>query len=84
MILQVNKDTKDVGTKKRYEDHIEISIVREMEDFVVAQINTSQIHLFFDKKFKEEYDDYNKDNQDFLIHSVYLLNDTGRTIKKLI
>lgn len=84
MILQVNKDTKDVGAKERCEDYIEISNVREMKGFIVAQINNTQIYLFFDKKFKAEYDDYNKDNLDFLIDSVYLLDNTGKTIKKLM
>ena len=84
MILQVNKDTKDVGTKERCEDYIEISNVREMKGFIVAQTNKTQIYLSFDKKFKTGYDDYNRDNLDFLIDSVYLLNDTGRTIKKIM
>lgn len=84
MILQVNKVKKDVETKELYEDYIEISSVREFKDFIVGQINTAQIYLFFDKKFKEDYGDYNRDNLDFLICSVYLLNDTGKTIKRLI
>lgn len=84
MILQVNKDTKDLEAKERCEDYIEISSVREMEGFIVAQTNKTQTYLSFDRKFKKEYDDYNRDNLDFLIDSVYLLDDTGKTIKKLM
>lgn len=84
MILQVNKDTKDVEAKRRYEDYIEISSVRESENFIVAQTNKTQIHLFFDKEFKGNNDSYNKENLDFLIDSVYLLDDTGKTIRRLI
>lgn len=84
MILQVNKDTKDVEAKERCEDYIEVSSVGEMKGFIVAQSNKTQIYLSFDKKFKTDYDSYNIDNQDFYIDSVYLLDNTGRTIKKLM
>lgn len=70
--------------KELYEDYIEVSCVRKFEGYIVAQINQTQIHLFFDKEFKRDYDSYSEDNLDFLIDSAYLLDDTGKTIRKLM
>lgn len=67
-----------------FEDYIEVSSVRKFEGCIVAQINQTQIHLFFDKEFKRDYDSYSEDNLDFLIDSAYLLDDTGKTIRKLM
>lgn len=77
-------NNKQNDKNKIYEDYIEISSVRKMKDFVVAEINKSQIYLFFDKEFKVGQDGYNYDNQDFYIDSAYLLDDTGKTIRKLM
>lgn len=92
MILQVNKKklenkllpSKKSKTSEIFEDYIEVSIVRKFEGYIVAQINKTQIHLFFDKEFKRDYDSYSEDNLDYLIDSAYLLDDTGKTIRKLM
>ena len=69
-------------TNEVFEDYIEVSSVTKLSNGIEARAKQYDIHLSYDKEF---YDDsYGIDNQDFYIDSVYLLDDTGKTIKKLM
>lgn len=72
--------------KEIYEDYIEVNGIQSTSDFVVARVkaDSEEIYLFKNKKFDEKYGVYNYDNQFYTIDSVYLLDDTGKTIKKLL
>ncbi len=91
-IVQIeNKDIKLPETKKHhkthkiYEDYIEISSIQSKSEMVTAQARDGEINLYRDKKFEQKRDDnYNCCNENFYIDSVYLLDDTGKTIKKLM
>lgn len=79
--IQVSPSKKG-KTHEVFEDYIEISSVMKLSDGIEARAKQYDIHLSYDKEF---YDDsYGMENQDFYIDSVYLLDNTGKTIKKLM
>ena len=69
--------------KNIYEDYIRINSVRQLLDGIEANAREYDIFLSYDKEFSE-YGSYNIENRNFSIYSVYLLDDTGKTIKKLM
>ena len=87
-IVQNNNKNIQVSPSKRsktneiFEDYIEISSVTKLLDGIEARAKQYDIHLPYDKEFYN--DSYGIENQDFYIDSVYLLDDTGKTIKKLM
>ena len=91
-IVQNNNKNIQVSPSKKgkthevFEDYINISSIRKMEGYIAAQTGKTLIYLSSEKEFDFEGDEYNQDNsrQDFYIDSVYLLDDTGKTIKKLM
>ena len=88
----INDKNTDEG--KVYEDYIDITSVQRYEKSIVAKSNNEEFLLAADKDFHKKYsfdggrslleDDYNKRNVNYRIKSVYLLDDTGKTIRRLI
>lgn len=87
-IVQNNHKNIQVSQSKRsktnevFEDYIEISSVMKLSDGIQARAKQYDIDLPYDKEFYN--DPYGIENQDFYIDSVYLLDNTGKTIKKLM
>lgn len=87
-IVQNNHKNTQIPPSKRsktnevFEDYIEIFSVTKLSNGIEARAKQYDIHLSYDKEFYN--DSYGIENQDFYIDSVYLLDDTGKTIKKLM
>ena len=87
-IVQNNNKNIQTPPRKRnktneiFEDYIEISSVTKLSNGIEARAEQYDINLSYDKEFCN--DSYGIENRDFYIESVYLLDNTGKTIKKLM
>lgn len=68
--------------KEVFEDYVEISSIIKLKNGIKARAKQYDMCLLYDKEFCN--DSYGIDNRGFYIDSVYLLDDTGKTIKKIM
>lgn len=87
---EIYEDYMDINSIQKNEDgfiaslpNAKIFLSRSRE---FQQIYTQKVHkVSEDSSVKmTKRDEYNEDNLDFYIDSVYLLDDTGKTIKKIM
>ncbi|HJG54994.1 MAG TPA: hypothetical protein K8V95_07320 [Staphylococcus arlettae] len=76
---------KQNNDNKTHEDYLEISSIEQNEHFITAHTGFGEVVLSKDKQFKSSNDGfYNQNNLNAEIDSVYLLDNTGKTIKKIM